>query len=331
MKNNKKQIKEFENLSAFLDDQLQPEEKAQLQARLSTDAELRQQLKDLDQTRRVLRSTPQIRRPRSFALTPEMVKQQRFTLNAMRFSRFVGVAATVLFAFVFASQMFFSRGMGFSAANIASDSVAVENQPEADFALEESDFAGDESDNSTMAQMADDTAAAAPEEPVEEPLMEIMESTPTETEMGMDDTQDTAAADEPMDDAADQDASPENTGGGGGEPPAESEAAPAALPTATIQSRTSDSDKSVLATEALGGANDGEAADAEDGPMLLVVPTAMSDEASKEPPAAPEQRIVEEEGTPRRKFQTIMLVEGILLGLAGLGAIFTLYFRRRLK
>jgi hypothetical protein len=65
--------------------------------------------------------------------------------------------------------------------------------------------------------------------------------------------------------------------------------------------------------------------------MFLALPTDMGEEASKEPPAAPEQRIAEEEISPRQKFQTITLVQGVLLVLAGLGAIFTLYFRRRLK
>ena len=62
---------DFERLSAYIDNQLSPAEKAALEARLATEADLQATLTDLRRTVRALRSLPAVKPPRNFTLTPE--------------------------------------------------------------------------------------------------------------------------------------------------------------------------------------------------------------------------------------------------------------------
>jgi hypothetical protein len=64
--------REWEALSAYLDDQLPPKERTQLAVRLETSPELREALENLRQTRAALRSVPHLRAPRNFTLSAEM-------------------------------------------------------------------------------------------------------------------------------------------------------------------------------------------------------------------------------------------------------------------
>lgn len=67
---------DWELLSAYVDGQLQPDQKAKVEQRLSEDAALRAILDQLVRTRAVLRAAPRRRVPRNFTLTPAMVKQK---------------------------------------------------------------------------------------------------------------------------------------------------------------------------------------------------------------------------------------------------------------
>lgn len=65
--------KDWEALSAYLDGQLSPRERARLEARLADDPALRQALAELRALRAALRHLPPPRVPRNFALRSEMV------------------------------------------------------------------------------------------------------------------------------------------------------------------------------------------------------------------------------------------------------------------
>ena len=65
--------RDFDLLSAYVDDQLPTAEKAGLEARLTVEPELRTTLRELRLTVRALRALPPVAPPRSFALTPEQV------------------------------------------------------------------------------------------------------------------------------------------------------------------------------------------------------------------------------------------------------------------
>ncbi len=65
-----------EQLSAYLDDELSPSERAEVEAALAGDAELRDRLEDLRAVRVALRSLAAVRAPRSFALTAPPVQRR---------------------------------------------------------------------------------------------------------------------------------------------------------------------------------------------------------------------------------------------------------------
>jgi len=68
---NTQMSRDFEQLSAYIDNQLSPAEKAALEARLAKEAELQATLNDLRRTVKVLRGLPPVKPPRSFTLTPQ--------------------------------------------------------------------------------------------------------------------------------------------------------------------------------------------------------------------------------------------------------------------
>ena len=77
-------VQDFDLLSAYLDDQLVPAEKAALEARLAAEPELRATLRDLRLTVKALRALPPVTPPRSFLLTPAMVGQAKPAQPARR-------------------------------------------------------------------------------------------------------------------------------------------------------------------------------------------------------------------------------------------------------
>ena len=97
-------FRDVEKLSAYLDGQLKPSEAARLESRLKTEPELASILKDLRQTRSLLRQLPQRRAPRNFTLTPKMVGQKPPLPRAYPTFRFATVLATLLLFFTFAAN-----------------------------------------------------------------------------------------------------------------------------------------------------------------------------------------------------------------------------------
>lgn len=333
MKNRKRTFQDIETLSAYLDDQLLAEEKAKLQSRLQQEAGLRQDLENLRQTRAVLRSTPQVKRPRSFALTPEMVKEQRFVLQAMRFSRMVAVAASVLFAFVFAGQVFLGSMAGSIAMSPQNEAVTAYDQAADSAEMAEMPEVmgggGPQEGEAPMAMQAaeEESAMEAPEEPQEESMdMADTGLAPEEPQGTM--TPPADQTEEPSDDAV---AAEEETGigGGGGEDDASEEAAesapveePAAeqpQPTETVgvESRTMDAEKTTVE----------EADEAE-----VLSEDLMDDgDSSDELPMPPVEQTSQIDDTPSESVPVLVWVEGGLLVLAGISGVLFLYFRRRLK
>lgn len=209
MKTNKSHLTELENLSAYLDDQLDPAEADALRQRLAQEPELRRVLEDLRQTRLVLRQTPKVRRRRNFVLSPEVVRQQRFAAQAMNFSRLISAAASVVLLVMIGAQFLLGGGLmaGAPAENYALVADEAAEEPMAESLMMESEPAVEAAEE----ESADDSMDAA----------QMVEET------------DLPAAEAPMEDAA-----PTPTGepgGGGGEPPIEEESpAPAGTPEAEI-------------------------------------------------------------------------------------------------
>jgi negative regulator of sigma E activity len=103
--------RDLKQLSAYLDGELNPKESARLETRLKADPHLREALRDLDGTRKLLRSLPQVRPPRNFTLSPEMagIQQRRSFYPIFRFATVVAAVALVVLV---GADAFFSSGAG---------------------------------------------------------------------------------------------------------------------------------------------------------------------------------------------------------------------------
>ena len=91
---------DFDHLSAYLDNQLSPAEKAGLEARLEHEPELKAALDDLRRAVRALRSLPTVKPPRNFTLSPDRARAiagPRHIFPALRLA-----TALAAFAFVIA-------------------------------------------------------------------------------------------------------------------------------------------------------------------------------------------------------------------------------------
>jgi hypothetical protein len=109
--------RDIELLSSYLDGQLKSDaERARLEARLSSDAELRDVLSDLRSARGLLRQLPMRKAPRNFTLTPKMVGKNPPLPRSYPAFRFVTAMASLL--------LFFTVGLNFLAPQLASQSPA---------------------------------------------------------------------------------------------------------------------------------------------------------------------------------------------------------------
>lgn len=106
--------RDLELLSSYLDGQLKPSdaERARLEARLSSDPNLRAVLDDLRSARTLLRKLPARKAPRNFTLTPKMVGKNPPLPRSYPAFRFVTAIATLL--------LFFSVGFNVLAPQLAS-------------------------------------------------------------------------------------------------------------------------------------------------------------------------------------------------------------------
>jgi hypothetical protein len=108
---------DFDQLSAYIDNQLSPAEKARLEARLEREPDLQTTLADLRLTRRMLRSLPTLKPPRNFTLSrahAQVAARPRFQLfPALRLAT---ALAGLAFVFVLAVDLLIVRGSGGVAA-----------------------------------------------------------------------------------------------------------------------------------------------------------------------------------------------------------------------
>lgn len=162
-----KNFREIENLSAYLDGQLDSTESARLESRLKSDPELESALRDLSAARNILRKLPARKAPRNFTLTRKMVGLKPPMPRTYPLFRLATVFAAVLFVF------------SFSATALSPYFNLTSQQPQAsvfgmggggDAAMEES-AATEEAFAAEMAPAAEAPAAEAtlmPDMPMEE-------------------------------------------------------------------------------------------------------------------------------------------------------------------
>jgi anti-sigma factor RsiW len=97
--------RDIELLSSYLDGQLKPSDSARLEARLTSDSDLRAVLDDLRAARGLLRQLPMRKAPRNFTLTPKMVGKNPPLPRSYSAFRFVTALASLM--------LFFTLGLNF--------------------------------------------------------------------------------------------------------------------------------------------------------------------------------------------------------------------------
>ncbi|NIS81371.1 MAG: hypothetical protein GTO14_14470, partial [Anaerolineales bacterium] len=120
--------RELERLSAYLDGALSRKEAARLEARLQDEPELRAALEELRETVWLLRSVPELKPPRRFALSPEMVGVRERPRAYPRLQLATALVAAA-FVFVIGIDLFGSAGMQRGMAPAAERDVAGEAVP----------------------------------------------------------------------------------------------------------------------------------------------------------------------------------------------------------
>ena len=177
--------RDLELLSAYLDNELTPEQQQIVESRLEKETNLRDKLKTLSKTKSTLRSLPHLKAPRNFTLTPEMVTVKRKKhpplVNALRLAS--SLAALLLVVLIGVEYVF---NGGFTIGMMASEAPAAEIES---YAYDESTTTPliiiekqEANDATGMGGGSEERAFITDDETSEEMEMEV-ESTPLEEDL----------------------------------------------------------------------------------------------------------------------------------------------------
>jgi len=87
--------RDYELISAYLDDQLGSKERARFEDRLNIDPVLRRELHEIGKTRLLLRGMPKLRAPRNYYIKPESQAQPVVRRPAWRFAPAYGIVSAI--------------------------------------------------------------------------------------------------------------------------------------------------------------------------------------------------------------------------------------------
>ena len=113
MMNERQRAIELEQLSAYLDGQLNENEQRQIESRLTSEPELQEIYEGLRNTKLLFKRLRKVRAPRSFALTPEMVKVRKKKQSFFTSVRWATSLAAMLLVVMFGVE--FIQGSRFAA------------------------------------------------------------------------------------------------------------------------------------------------------------------------------------------------------------------------
>lgn len=105
MKDNKLSSKEWELISAYLDNELNAQEKARVEERIKTQSEYQEAVNGLRRTKAILQKAPVRKVPRNFTLTAADVQPVRVP-RWIPTMQWASAAVALVAVFLFASQMF---------------------------------------------------------------------------------------------------------------------------------------------------------------------------------------------------------------------------------
>ncbi len=112
---------DIEQISAYLDGQLDQSQKTRLVARIVKDPDLAEALEQLRQVRALLQQTPHRRAPRNFTLTPKMAGIRPPVPRVVPALSWASAVAMLLFIFTFGFNLLAQGGFGAAAPRAASD------------------------------------------------------------------------------------------------------------------------------------------------------------------------------------------------------------------
>lgn len=132
--NERQRAKELEQLSAYLDGQLNETEKRQIETRLAQEPDLRETYEGLRKTKLLFSRIRRVRAPRSFALTPEMVKVRKPKRSFTTSLRWATSLAAILLVVVFGAEIFLGNPFMARSAEPAAEVYLESMEAETDMA-----------------------------------------------------------------------------------------------------------------------------------------------------------------------------------------------------
>jgi anti-sigma factor RsiW len=129
-------FRDMEQISAYLDGQISRSERTRLENRVKSDPALAAALKELRQTRKLLRSMHHMRAPRNFTLTPKMVGLRPPTPRVVPALSWASAVAMVLFVCTLGTNLLGGFPLGASAPMMAAAPSGYGGGPAADATME---------------------------------------------------------------------------------------------------------------------------------------------------------------------------------------------------
>lgn len=124
MMSERQRAKELEQLSAYLDGQLNETEQKQIESRLAAEPELKEMYAGLRNTKLLFDRVRRVHAPHSFALTPEMVKVRKQKLPFPATIRWATSLAAILLVVMFGAEFIMSGS--FAAKSEMADAPMLE-------------------------------------------------------------------------------------------------------------------------------------------------------------------------------------------------------------
>lgn len=137
MMNERQRVNELEQLSAYLDGQLNETEQRQIESRLANEPELMATYEGLRNTKLLFSRLRHVRAPRSFALTPEMVKVRKPKQPFFATIRWATSLATILLVVMFGAEFLLGGAFNTKSAMPAEQPVLESMNAADEAALEE--------------------------------------------------------------------------------------------------------------------------------------------------------------------------------------------------
>jgi hypothetical protein len=136
--------RDWEKLSAYLDGELNRRERERLETRLKTNADLRNALTQLRQTRAVIRSLPTLRAPRNYTLSAKMIPERKTPARVYPALRLATALATLLFCLVVLGDFLIPRNPSAPAPQLAAqpNQTTVAMAPALEPSLQETPLGG---------------------------------------------------------------------------------------------------------------------------------------------------------------------------------------------